>query len=85
MLGHKLPPDHPFLLRVKGQLATCLRKQKKYAEAEKILVGVIAGLEKKIGVDHPQTQAMILEILEVYKAQGRRDKAEAYFKKWKDR
>jgi hypothetical protein len=56
-------------------LAVVYALQNRNAEAEKLLVLVLAGRDKVYGLSHPHTQMTVETLLSVYKKLGRVDEA----------
>ena len=50
-----LGDEHPYTLITATNLAGCLGKQEKWAEAEPILREVYAAFKKTLGLEHPHT------------------------------
>jgi hypothetical protein len=56
-------------------LAGAYASQNNNAEAEKVLLHVLAGEEKAYGLSHPETQMTVKKLLSVYEELGRVDDA----------
>jgi hypothetical protein len=56
-------------------LAQVYASQNRNAEAEKLLVHVLAGQDNVYGLSHPHTQMTVEDLLSVYQKLGRVDEA----------
>jgi tetratricopeptide (TPR) repeat protein len=61
-----------------GALGYCLILQKRYAEAEPLLIGAYQALKANLGERHPVTLDCLRALVQLYKAWGKRDQADHY-------
>jgi Tetratricopeptide repeat len=73
-----LPKDHFLSALAHGALGECLTTQKRFAEAEPLLLESYDTLRKSQGTDNPRTQIARQRLVAVYQASGHVDKAEQY-------
>jgi len=59
----------------KIQLGACLADQKKFKDAEPMLVESYAIIKKEFGIQGKETRAAGSRLIELYEGQGRKDKA----------
>lgn len=57
---------------------TCLRRMKKFPEAEVELLAALAVMEAGLGPDHPRIPKVLVDLVELYQAWGRPAQAEPY-------
>jgi tetratricopeptide (TPR) repeat protein len=62
-------------------LALTLRDLGRFEEAEGLFRRTIAGLEKAVGVDHPNTLSCFANLATVLQSKGCFEEAELYFRK----
>jgi eukaryotic-like serine/threonine-protein kinase len=70
-----LPDDHPELTRSRSRLGNLLVSERRFAEAEPLLLAAAAGRERKLGRDHATTKAAAADIVTMYDAWDKADKA----------
>src|SRR5215471_18048277 len=73
-----LPKDHFLSAVAHGALGECLTSQKRFAEAEPLLLDSYQTLKNSQGTDNPRTQIARQRLVALYEACGRADKAEQY-------
>jgi hypothetical protein len=61
-------------------IAAYLKRCGRYSEAEALYRQVLAGTEKQLGVEHPDTLSMVQNLATVFQLQGQYDKAEALYR-----
>lgn len=71
-----LGDDHPDTLQAINDFGVLRRKQKNYAEAEKLLRQALDARKFKLGNDHPVCFESMHELAVLYKEQARYDQAE---------
>lgn len=76
----RLGPDHPQSKGARGMLGMALAKQRRWAEAEPLLLAYGAALEAKTGVEGDLAE-VTRQIAEMYEAWGKPDKAAEWRKK----
>jgi serine/threonine protein kinase len=76
-IGLKAYPadDHPEIARGRRQLGNLLVADKRFAEAEPLLLAAGAAREKRLGRDHATTKAVVADIVRLYDAWNKPDKA----------
>jgi tetratricopeptide (TPR) repeat protein len=76
-IGLKAYPadDHPEIARGRRQLGNLLVADKRFAEAEPLLLAAGAAREKRLGRDHATTKAVTADIVRLYDAWNKPDKA----------
>jgi hypothetical protein len=72
-----LGEDHPRTQEAEGALGRALAKQRRWADAEPLLLRYGVALEGKTGVEG-DFHEVALEIAELYEASGRRKDAQAW-------
>jgi len=72
---------HPETCATRRALGTVYRKQGRYAEAEALLVDAHEGLAQALGAEHPDTARAIDELVRLYEAWGKPEKAAEWRKK----
>ena len=65
-----LGPEHPDTLTSVNNLAFLYRSQGRYAEAEPLYQRALAGMERVLGKDHPNTK-VVRENLKRLRARGK--------------
>jgi tetratricopeptide (TPR) repeat protein len=80
-LSRKLGPDHPDVSHVRTGMGELLTKQKKYAEAEPVLLRALEVRMKAFGETHPRTQRTIRDLGELYEQWDKPAQAAAYKKR----
>jgi serine/threonine-protein kinase len=74
-----LPPAHWLIASSQSILGEhLLRHQRKYPEAEPLLLAGYEGLRDRLGPKDPRTRAGLTRVVALYDAWGKRDKAQAY-------
>jgi tetratricopeptide (TPR) repeat protein len=73
-----LPNDHPWIAIAKGALGECLLIEKRYAEAEPLLLASYAKLKSFHGDNHPRTQLVRQHLIRLYENSGFPGKAQQY-------
>ncbi|MFN2447881.1 MAG: hypothetical protein ABR606_20125 [Vicinamibacterales bacterium] len=75
--GHpaRIGPSHPDVTRARRQLGNLLVADRRFAEAEPLLLAVSAANEKRLGRKHATTKAMAADLLALYEAWGRSDES----------
>ncbi|GIL87932.1 hypothetical protein Vretimale_6273 [Volvox reticuliferus] len=68
--------DSQEILRTLNNLALLLQDQGKYGEAEQLHRRVLAGLERLLGSEHPDTLSSVTNLASILKAVGQYDEAE---------
>jgi thioredoxin-like negative regulator of GroEL len=68
-------PQHPDTLAAKYSLARVYRSQDRNAEAEELLVNVMASQDEANGPSHPHTQMTIKALWSIYEKLGRVEEA----------
>ena len=71
------PPEHWRILRAQGALAACLVRQRRYADAEPLLLAAYAVL-KRNGMSDPYTRQGVESLVAMYDGWGKPDKASQY-------
>ena len=71
------PPEHWRIVRAQSLLASCLARQRRYADAEPLLLTAYAAL-KKTGMSNPYTRQAIQMLAALYQNWGRPEKASEY-------
>jgi serine/threonine protein kinase len=77
-LSTKLGPDHPDVAHVRTGMGELLIKQKKYAEAEPVLLRALEVRMKIFGEPHLRTQRTIKDLGDLYEQWGKPAQAKAY-------
>jgi len=72
-----LGKDHPDTLRSVSNLASVLRSQGKYEEAEAMNRRALDGMEKMLGKEHPHTLRSVSNLALLLVDQGKYEEAEA--------
>ena len=72
------PPGNVSLANTESRLGSCLTKEKRYAEAEPLLLGSAEALEKGLGAGHSRAQASFQRVAELYEAWGKPAQAAAW-------
>jgi tetratricopeptide (TPR) repeat protein len=67
--------DHPDVARSRSRLGNLLVAERRFAEAEPLLLAALAGREKKLGRDHAVTKAAAADLVTMYDAWNKPDKA----------
>jgi len=70
-----LPADHPDFARARRQLGNLLVVDKRYSEAEPFLLAAVEAREKRLGRDHATTKAVAGDLVKLYDAWSRPEKA----------
>jgi len=65
-------------LETKNDLAVLFKDQKRYEEAESLLLEAIEGRRLKLSDIHPHTQESIKILIDLYKAWNKPEKAEEW-------
>jgi eukaryotic-like serine/threonine-protein kinase len=73
-----LPRDHFLSALARGALGECLTSQKRFAEAEPLLLESYHTLKKSQGAANPRTRIARQRLVTLYEACGNADKAELY-------
>jgi eukaryotic-like serine/threonine-protein kinase len=73
-----LPREHFLSALARSALGECLATQKRFAEAEPLLLDSYQTLKKSQGATNPPTQIARQRLVTLYEACGRVDKAEQY-------
>lgn len=71
LCGRSLPPDHPYTAIFSNNYADCLVDQKRYDEAERLLISSQAVLDSKFGVDHARSVKGRARLARLYELTGR--------------
>ncbi len=77
-LSRKLGPDHPDVAHVLTGMGECLTKQKKYPEAEPVLLRALGLRMKAFGETQVRTQRTIKDLGDLYEQWGKPAQAKAY-------
>ena len=77
-LSRKLGPDHPDVSHVRNAMGELLIKQKKYAEAEPVLLRALEIRMKVFGEAQVRTQKTIRDLGDLYEQWGKPAQARAY-------
>src|SRR5207253_7893014 len=77
-LSRKLGPDHPDVAHVRTGMGENLIKQKKYAQAEPVLLRALEVRIKAFGEPHPRTQRTIKDLGDLYEQWGKPAQSRAY-------
>ena len=73
------PPDPWDLAKVESELGGCLLEQRRYPEAERLLVGSFPTLRDKLGVnDRARVSTALDRIIELYRREGKPAEAAPY-------
>jgi tetratricopeptide (TPR) repeat protein len=59
-------------------LGACLKEEKKYPEAESLMLEAFPIIEKSFGIGHPRAQAQVKRLVDLYEAWGKPDRAATY-------
>jgi tetratricopeptide (TPR) repeat protein len=78
--SENLPPDHFMTALTKGALGEVLLDEKKYAEAEPLLLHSYEGLKQSQAANSPRTRNSLLRLVTLYENWGRPDAANEYRK-----
>jgi serine/threonine protein kinase/tetratricopeptide (TPR) repeat protein len=73
-----LPEDSPEMNRARSQLGNLLVSDRRFAEAEPLLLAAAAGRERKLGRDHRLTKAAAADVVTMYGAWNKPDKADSW-------
>jgi tetratricopeptide (TPR) repeat protein len=77
----KMGHDHPLVLRVRNNLGELLRESNmKLDKAEELLRSALAGRQKKLGIDHPDTLITMYNLAHLLHDKGRFEDAEPLYK-----
>jgi len=68
-----------------NDLAILYKEQKRYNEAEPLLLEAIEGRKQKLGQQHPDTFDSVRNLIELYEAWGKPQKAEQWRAKLSDK
>ena len=68
--------EHPWTLVVKHGLAVLYKEQARYEQAEPLLLEAANGRIEKLKLQHPKTQESIKNLIELYEACGKPEKAD---------
>ena len=71
-------PGNASLAHTESRLGGCLTNEKRYAEAEPLLLGSAEALEKSLGAGHSRTQAAIQRVAELYDAWGKPERSASW-------
>ena len=77
-LSRTLGPDHPDVAHVLTGMGECLIKQKKYTEAEPVLLRALGLRMKAFGETHLRTQRTIKDLGDLYEQWGKPAQSKAY-------
>lgn len=66
-IGERAFPSSPTMAQIRANLATLEARRGRYAEAARILEGVIAAQERLLGADHPSLASSLTNYSEVLK------------------
>jgi len=77
-LSRKLGPDHPDVAHVLTGMGENLTKQKKYAQAEPVLLRALEVRMKAFGEPHPRTQRTIKDLGVLYEQWGKPAQSRVY-------
>jgi serine/threonine-protein kinase len=74
----ELPPDHWRIANSQAALGLCLVKERKYTEAEAVLLPSYATLEKQRGAESADTRRVRGWLVKLYEDWGRPESAARY-------
>jgi uncharacterized protein HemY len=74
----QLGPDHPDVAHVLTGMGECLTKQKKYPEAEPVLLRALGLRMKAFGETQVRTQRTIKDLGDLYEQWGKPAQSQAY-------
>lgn len=69
------PPDHWQVASTKTLLARCLADQRRFEEAERLLLEGYPVVERQFGASSPRVIAVVERAVAIYQAWGKPDKA----------
>ena len=78
MRRQALPPGHWLIASSESVLGACLTAERRFPEAEALLLQARAGLESSRGHDHERTVEARQRLVALYEAWGRPDRAAAW-------
>jgi serine/threonine-protein kinase len=78
ILSSALPADHPWIYDAQSALGACLARQKRYPEAEPLLLGVYDDLQRTAPGRGPRAPKTLKRLVDLYEAWGKPDKAAEY-------
>jgi serine/threonine protein kinase/Tfp pilus assembly protein PilF len=78
ILLHNFPEKSWRVATTKLLLGESLKGQKRYAEAEPLMLEAYPIIKESFGADHPRTQAAVKGLADLYEAWGKQDQAEQY-------
>jgi hypothetical protein len=61
------------MVEVEGRLGACLARQRRFDEAERVLLESLAALREERGMEHESTQQILDWVVSLYEAWGRPD------------
>ena len=78
LAARSLPADHPEIARVKLRYGALLLSEQRFGEAESLLVAGFEIRKKSLGVAHASTKSAAADLVRLYDAWRRPDKAAIY-------
>ena len=73
-----LKPGHSAIASTQGVLGECLTAQKRFEEAETLLLESHTAVNKTLGANDPRTRRARDRLFRLYEAWGKPDQAESY-------
>src|SRR5439155_6240616 len=73
-----LPADHYWVAMANSSLGECFTIQKKYAEAEPLLLRSYESLRLSQGADNPRTRLALRRLIAMYESSGKPEQAARY-------
>jgi tetratricopeptide (TPR) repeat protein len=73
--SEELGPDHPQTLDSMHELAVLYKERDDFEKAEQLLLETIEGRRLKLGDTHPHMQQSLNNLIELYEAWGKPEKA----------
>ena len=70
-----LAPHHPDIARVRRQLGNLLAADRRFSEAEPLLLAAAEAREKELGREHVTTKAVAGDLVKLYQAWSKPEKA----------
>ncbi len=70
--------EHPATLETKNDLAVLYKEQARYDDAEQLLLGAVNGGRLKLGDTHPHTLKSWHNLIDLYEAWGKLEKAQEW-------